>query len=87
MAMHVQEVFRPKLMTASGTLVGINGNVGGFLCTTAGTLAITSGIASGGADIVKEMDVVEGSWYPLPFKFPAGAYAVLGGGAEGTFGV
>lgn len=87
MAMQVQEIFRHKLMTASGTLVGINGNVGGFLCTTSGTLQITSGIASGGSDIVKAFDVTEGSWYPIPFKFPNGAYAVLGGGAEGTFGV
>lgn len=86
MAMQVQEIFRHKLMTASGILVGPNGSVGGFLCTTAGTLSITSGILSGGADIVKTFDVAEGSWYPLPFKFPLGAYAVLTT-AEGTFAV
>lgn len=85
MSMQVQEIFRYQQMSASGMLVATNGSLGGFLCTTAGTLQITAGTASGGADIVKTFDVVEGSWYPLPFKCPTGAYAVLAGSAEGTF--
>lgn len=85
--MHVKEIWEPKPMAASGTLALANSNIGGFLCTSAGTLQVTVGIVSGGADMVAVFDVAEGSYYPLPFKAVTGAYAVLGGGAAGTFAV
>ena len=83
--MKVRELYRPKRMTASGTLVAIGGAVGGFLCTTAGTLQITAGEAAGGSDIVSSITVTAGQYYPMGFFCETGAYAVLGGGAVGTF--
>jgi hypothetical protein len=87
---NVKEVWTAKPMDASGTLALVNqsSKVGGFLCTssTTGTLQITEGEASGGADIVAEMSVTAGTWYPMPFHLPLGAYAVLTSCA-GTFAV
>lgn len=84
---NVREVWGYKRMTASGQLVTMGGEIAGFFCTssTAGTLQITSGEASGGADIVSSFPVEAGVWYPLPFRCPDGAYAVLTNCA-GTFG-
>ncbi len=84
--MNVREIWSPKLMTASGPIVAENGSLGGFFCTTGGTLQVTKGIAAGGADIVAVFDVTEGSYYPLPFICNTGAYAVLTN-AAGTFAV
>lgn len=85
--MIVREIFIPRRLTASGTLLQEAGQIGGFFCTTAGTLQITSGGAAGGSDIVSSFSVTAGTYYPLPFDCPSGAYAVLGGGAVGTFGL
>lgn len=84
--MEVREVYTPKRMTASGTLVEIGGEIGGFLCTTGGTLQITLGTTAGGADILSSISVVAGTYYPLGFRCPNGAYAVLTT-AIGTFTV
>lgn len=84
--MIVKEIWTPKPMTASGKLVEAGRHIGGFLCTTAGTLQITAGETSGGADIVAVFDVTEGTYYPLPFYCASGAYAVLAS-AQGTFAV
>lgn len=83
----VREVWKPKALSASGMIVERGRAMGGFLCTTAGTLQVTAGEASGGATIVASFAVSAGTWYPLPFYCQDGAYAVLGGGAAGTFGV
>lgn len=83
--MRVLEVYRPKRMTASGQLTSPGGVVGGFICTTTGTIQITVGEASGGADIVSTMAVTAAVYYPLGFFCETGAYAVLASGAAGTF--
>lgn len=83
--MRVQEVGDHKRMAASGTIVSSGGIVLGFLCTTAGTLQITEGIAAGGSDIVSSLTLAAGAFIPLGFACPNGAYAVLGGGCVGTF--
>lgn len=85
--MIVNEIFNPLRLTASGPICNANGELGGFFCTTAGTLQITAGVTAGGADIVSSFNVTAGTYYPLPFKTPTGAYAVLGGGAAGTFAI
>lgn len=84
--MEVREVYTPKRMTASGTLVSFRGEVGGFFCTTAGTLQITEGVDPGGVDILSSFSVTVGSYYPLGFRCHLGAYAVLTT-AVGTFTV
>jgi hypothetical protein len=81
----VREVWRPKQMSASGTLVDRAGQISGFMCTTAGTVSITDGTTSGGATIVAPITTVAGTWYPLPFQFDNGAYANITGVV--TFGV
>lgn len=85
--MQVREFWRPKQMSASGTLVTAGGSTAGFLCTTAGNVVITAGEASGGATIVASIAALAGTWYPLPFRYDTGAYATLSGGAVVTFGV
>jgi hypothetical protein len=85
MANNVKEVGAYKRMIASGGIVGVGGTVLAFICTTTGTLQLTEGTVGGGADIVSQIAVNAGTVYPLGFVCPAGAYAVLGGGAIGTF--
>lgn len=84
--MQVKEIWNPKPMTASGPLVERGHHIGGFLCTTDGTLQVTAGVVSGGADIVSAISVTAGSYYPMPFYCQNGAYAVLTT-AAGTFAV
>jgi hypothetical protein len=62
------------------------GALGGFFCTTAGTLSITEN-DSGGATVVASFAVAVGVFYTLPFTAPVGVrlFANLGGGAAGTF--
>lgn len=83
----VREVWNPKAVSASGTLVTPHGATAGVLCTTAGTFVISAGTASGGTTIVASITGVAGTWYPLPFKYPTGAYVTVGGGFVGTFAV
>lgn len=85
MATEVKELGQYKRMAASGAVAPAGGSLLEFICTTAGTLQITEGIVGGGADIVSQIAVTAGAIYPLGFRCPAGAYAVLGGGAIGTF--
>lgn len=80
----VTEAYTPKALAATGAVFSGPGGLIGFLCTTAGTLQVSDG--SGGTSIIEVFDVAEGGWYPMPFTFVNGAYATLGGGAQGTFG-
>jgi hypothetical protein len=82
--MDVREVYTPKRMTASGTIVEFRGEIGGFFCTTNGSLQITEGKDPGGADLLSTISVVAGTYYPLGFRCHTGAYAVLTT-AVGTF--
>jgi hypothetical protein len=82
--MRVREVYAPKRMAASGMIVAAGGSIGGFFCTTGGTLQITVGEVSGGADILSAITVVAGTFYPMGLRCDTGAYAVLTT-AIGTF--
>lgn len=88
--MVVNETYSAKALAASGAILGTNGGVlGGFFCTTAGTLQLNEGIAGAGALVVASFAVAVGVFYTLPFNFPPGVacYATLAGGAAGTFAV
>lgn len=86
--MIAQEVYTPRLFAASGAIFGANGGaLGGFLCSTSGTLQIRNGPTAGDAVIIASFPVTAGVWHPIPLAFPSGAYAELGGGATGTFGI
>lgn len=88
MSNKVQESYTPKPMTVSGVLLGEQGGaLGGFLCTTAGTLKLSYGALGASTTIVDTFDVAEGVFYPMPFMFPVASepvYATLTG-AAGTF--
>ena len=88
MSSKVKEVWMPKPMTASGAITSRQGKIGGFLCTssTSGTVQISAGEDGSGDDIVAEMSVTAGTYYPMPFYCADGAYAVLTNCA-GTFQV
>jgi hypothetical protein len=85
--MEVREVYTPYRMAASGVICGFRGCIGGFLCTTSGTLQITDGMTAGGPDVLSSISVTAGTYYPLGFRCHNGAWAVLGTGAIGTFTV
>lgn len=81
----MQEIYTPIPLAASGGAVCQG--IGGFFCTTSGTLQVTAGSTPGGAVIVDAFAVAVGVYYPLPFACPPGCYFVLTGGAKGTAGV
>lgn len=84
-----KSLFRAKYMTASGTVCpgGSSGKIGYFICTTGGTLVLTDGIAAGGATILASLTLAAKDRVELMLDCPNGAYATLGGGCVGTFGV
>lgn len=57
--------------------------VAGFTCTVAGTLELRSG-GSGGTIVLGPLGMLAGTYYPMPYSMPAGAYLTLTGGAAGT---
>jgi len=86
MATLVKENWKARPLAASGVLTQRGGKMGGFFCTTGGTVEITAGVAAGGATIVDEFTAVAATWYPMPFDLPDGAYVTLTT-AAGTFAV
>lgn len=75
MAQPVNESYAPRPLAASGLVIGANGGaLGGFLCTTTGTVRLSYGSDGSGAAIVETFDVTEGVFYPMPFAFPPGVY-------------
>lgn len=90
MSSPVQESYRPLPLAASGLVLGQQGGaLGGFLCTTTGTLKLSYGNDGSGETIVDTVAVTGGVFLPTPFIFPPGVtvYATLAGGAKGTFAV
>lgn len=83
---NVIEVFTPKRMSSTGVVCSPGSTLGGFFCTTSGTVRIRSGTDVSAPILLDTFDAVAGVFYPMPFSVPAGAYAELGGGAVGTFG-
>lgn len=70
---------------AAGTLIASGEGavaLGGFVCSTSGTLTLTEG--SGGS-ILASTPVTAGVVLPLPVPCPKGCIYQLGGGASGTF--
>jgi NADH:ubiquinone oxidoreductase subunit 4 (subunit M) len=80
----VQEQYSAVPLGASGNIASVACKLGGFLCVTSGTLALTS--VGAATTFVAEFPVVAGVFYPLPFSLTSAA-AVLGSGATGTFAV
>jgi hypothetical protein len=81
------EAFTPVRLTISGQVKSGAGTLGGFLCTTTGTVTLYDGTDATGTAMVSSFPVTAGVFHPAPFSFGTGLYATLGGGAAGTFGV
>lgn len=84
----VQESYNARYMNASGQLLSASGGaLGGFLCTTAGTLKLWANTAASGAVIVDTLTLTAGQYVPMPYAINGPVYAELGGGCVGTFAV
>jgi hypothetical protein len=71
---------------SSGVVKSAPGVLFGFLCSTGGTLDLyDSTTGATGAHYLQSFPVVAGVMVPIPISFAAGLYAVLAGGAQGTF--
>lgn len=81
----LKDIGQYKPLAASGAIVPLGGTLLRFICSTAGTLQITDGILAGGNTILASTAVAAGSVIVFGMDCPAGAWAVLGGGATGTF--
>ena len=81
---HMYETFTPVLMDDAGSVHVGSGALGGFFCTSAGTVKLYDGTDNTGTVIVDEFTVAPSVFYPLPFAFAVGLY--YEGDAIGTFG-
>lgn len=85
MPMYAMESYTPLLLTVDQA-VSISTapcSIGGFTCVVAGTLTLRRVDASG-AIVIDTLPVAAGSYYPLPYAMPTGAFITLAGGARGT---
>jgi hypothetical protein len=82
----VRERYRPQPMSVDASYKVRGGQIGGFLCKTAGTLTVT---AENGTVLVDAQPLTAGVYTPLPFALPTaeGATVVLAGGASGTLAI
>lgn len=84
--MNVRERYRPQPMAANATYTVRGGQIGGFLCKTAGTLTL---VDASGNTLIDAQPVAVGAYVPLPFILPTaeGGTVTLAGGASGTLAV
>lgn len=78
-----------KQMAATANISDSDGWMLGVFCSssTAGTLTLYDSPATGTTTkIVDTFNLTAGTWYPLPFAFATGLYAVIGGTAAITIG-
>lgn len=69
----------PKHVSASGVVVTPGGQIYSVVCTAAGNLQITAGVASGGTTLLDTIAMTDGQSITLNMKFPTGAYATVTG--------
>lgn len=83
MAMTVQEIYNPQSLPANSTTVLVNGPCafGGFLCTSAGSIAVQD---AQGNVIVAAVALTAGQFLPAGFVCNNGVKVVLSGGCAGT---
>lgn len=81
--MNVKEAYTPYPVAANGTVVIEGPQMGGFLCTAAGTVNV---INTAGVTLVSALPVVAGIYYPMPLRFggQGGGRLVCSAGAAGT---
>jgi len=85
--MRISSAGTPARITGTGNAVARATGLLGFFCVTSasGTLALYDDAGTGtSTPVVDAFALVAGTWYPLPFDFTKGIYAVIGGTATGT---
>ena len=88
--MVIQERYNPIPIAANSTVQIYGNNIGGFACTTSGTLTIVANEGDGKPTqtIINAIPVTAGTYLPLPFYIGKnGGTATTGGGAVGCLGV
>ena len=79
--MVIQEQYTPQPMAANSSFVTGSQRIGGFICTTAGTLTVTTEAGT----VINALPVTAGAYVPLPiFLGTSGGTITLAGGAAGT---
>ena len=82
--MIIQERYNPVVVAANTTVPIYGDNIGGFLCTTSGTITLVKNPNNDGnttsTTLINAMAVTAGTYYPIP------AYLGKNGGAFTTAG-
>ena len=83
-----RERYTPTVVGVNASVAVTNNALGGFLCTTAGTITCTTTNDQGAAiTIINAHPVTAGVYVPLPFRISAnGGTFTTAGGASGTLG-
>jgi hypothetical protein len=88
--MNIQERYTPYPVAANATVEIAGSALGGFLCTTAGTITVVRNASGGNPQltILTAHPVSAGIYYPLPFYLGTqGGTFTAAGGASGLLGV
>lgn len=88
--MVITERYQPLPLAANSTTLIRSDHIGGFLCTTSGTITVVvnNDIGTGTTTIINALAVTAGVYYPLPFYLgKTGGSITTAGGAIGTLGV
>lgn len=83
--MDIHENYLASKLAASGQITLRPCKLGGFMCSTSGTVTLRNGNDSG-TIVVATFPVTAGVWHACPLYFGSGCYADLASGATGTFG-
>lgn len=81
--------YNPVPIAANSTVQITGSRIGGFLCTTSGTLTIVRNNEDGTTTtLINALAVTAGQWTPLPFYLSShGGSATTAGGGVGVLGV
>ena len=80
--------YNPVQIGAGATVQITRTSIGGFLCTTSGTLTVVKHDGDGTTTtIINGLPVTAGNWVDLPFYLPFGGTATSAGGAIGVLAV
>lgn len=85
----IRERYTPVVIAADSTNEITNNSIGGFLCSTDGTITLIAFAADGKAQttLLTDFPVTAGIYYPLPFYLGklGGSFSTVG--AAGVLGV
>lgn len=83
----VRRRYTPIIVTAGSTTKFSSNQIGGFFCTTAGTIVITTVDDRGNTVTFPTITVAVNTWYELPFYLGTNGGTITTVGAAGILGV